>query len=48
MRLGNQAETSASNQDETGESGGRIGLCDFRPQRGGLFGRFEARVADAT
>ena len=25
-------------------AGGRIGLGDYRPQRGGLFGRFEARV----
>ena len=25
-------------------AGARIGLCDYRPQRGGLFGRFEAEV----
>jgi len=28
-------------------AGGRIGLCDYRPQRGGLFGRFEAEVSEA-
>ena len=27
-------------------AGARIGLCDFRPQRGGLFGRFEATIRD--
>ena len=27
-------------------AGSRIGLGDYRPQRGGLFGRFEAKVAD--
>ena len=27
-------------------AGSRIGLGDYRPQRGGLFGRFEARIAD--
>ena len=27
-------------------AGTRIGLDDYRPQRGGLFGRFEARVAN--
>ena len=27
-------------------AGTRIGLGDYRPQRGGLFGRFEARVTD--
>ena len=27
-------------------AGARIGLGDYRPQRGGLFGRFEARVMD--
>ena len=26
-------------------AGSRIGLCDYRPQRGGLFGRFEANVS---
>ena len=28
-------------------AGARIGLGDYRPQRGGLFGRFEAKVAEA-
>ncbi len=27
-------------------AGARIGLGDYRPQRGGLFGRFEAKVTD--
>ena len=27
-------------------AGGRIGLGDYRPQRGGLFGRFEAKTTD--
>ena len=26
--------------------GARIGLGDYRPQRGGLFGRFEAKTID--
>ena len=26
-------------------AGRHIGLCDYRPQRGGLFGRFDAQVA---
>ena len=29
-------------------AGTRIGLGDYRPQRGGLFGRFEARVTDRS
>ena len=29
-------------------AGSRIGLGDYRPQRGGLFGRFEARIADRS
>ena len=29
-------------------AGARIGLGDYRPQRGGLFGRFEARVANRS
>lgn len=29
-------------------AGSRIGLCDYRPQRGGLFGRFEAKVSDRS
>ena len=29
-------------------AGARIGLGDYRPQRGGLFGRFEARVTDRS
>ena len=28
-------------------AGTRIGLGDYRPQRGGLFGRFEAKITDA-
>lgn len=28
-------------------AGTRIGLGDYRPQRGGLFGRFEAKVTDS-
>ena len=27
-------------------AGSRLGLGDFRPQRGGLFGRFEAKVSE--
>ena len=29
-------------------AGTRIGLGDYRPQRGGLFGRFEAKVTDRS
>ena len=29
-------------------AGSRIGLGDYRPQRGGLFGRFEAKVTDTV
>lgn len=28
-------------------AGSRIGLCDYRPQRGGLFGRFEAKITES-
>ena len=28
-------------------AGARIGLGDYRPQRGGLFGRFEVKVTDS-
>ena len=28
-------------------AGSRIGLGDYRPQRGGLFGRFAAKITDA-
>ena len=28
-------------------AGARIGLGDYRPQRGGLFGRFESKITDA-